>query len=54
MVASSSCNVSEIPETGVKAEIIETDENEVATVTEIDDQDDSDPDEEIDNNALER
>ena len=55
MVASSS-NASEIPKTGddIKAEIIETDENEVATVTEIDDQDDSDPDEEIDNNALER
>ena len=55
LVASSS-NVSEIPETGddIKAEIIETDENEVATVTEIDDQGASGTDEEIDNHAVER
>ena len=55
LVASSS-NVSEIPATSddIKAEIIETDENEVATVTEIDDQDASDTDEEIDNHAIQR
>ena len=56
LASSSSTKVPEIPEAGddIKAEIIETDDNEVATVTELDDPDESDPDEEIDNHDMKR
>ena len=56
LAAGSSTKVPEIPEADgdIKAEIIETDDNDVATVTELDDPDESDPDEEIDNHDMQR